>query len=36
MVLQNSAKFIQKMTPGLKDHMRDLGNFREAVESPKN
>ena len=34
-ILQNSAKFIQKLTPDFKNHMRNLKNFRQAVESPK-
>ena len=34
-VLQNGAKFIQKLTPGFKNHMRNLDNFRQALESPK-
>ena len=34
-ILQNGARFIQKLTPGFKNHMRSLGNFRQAVESPK-
>ena len=34
-LLQNSAKFTQKMTPGFKNHMKNLDNFRQAVESPK-
>ena len=34
-ILQNGAKFIQKLTPGLKNHMRNLDNFRQAMESPK-
>ena len=34
-ILQNGAKFIQKLTPGFKNHMRNLDNFRQAVESPK-
>ena len=29
-ILQNGAKFIQKLTPGFKNHMRSL-----AVEIPK-
>ena len=33
--LQNGVKFIQKLTPGFKNHMRNLDNFRQAVESPK-
>ena len=34
-ILQNGAKFIQKLTLGFKNHMRNLNNFRQAVESPK-
>ena len=34
--IQNGAKFLQKLTPGFKNHMRNLGNIRQAVESPKN
>ena len=34
-LLQNGAKFIQKLTPGFKNHMKNLDNFRQAVESPK-
>ena len=34
-ILQNGAKFIQKLTPGFKNHMRNLDNFRQAVESSK-
>ena len=34
-ILQNGAKFIQKLTPGFKNHMRNLENFRQAVESRK-
>ena len=34
-ILQNGAKFIQKLTPGFKNGMRNLHNFRQAVESPK-
>ena len=34
-MLLNGAKFIQTLTPGFKNHMRNLGNFRQAVESPK-
>ena len=29
------AKFIQKLTPHFKNHMRNLDNFRQAVESLK-
>ena len=32
--IQNDAKFLQKLTPGFKNH-RNLDNFRQAVESPK-
>ena len=34
-LLQNGAKFIQKLTPGFKNHMKNLDNFRQAVESLK-
>ena len=34
-ILQNGAKFIQKLTPGFKNHMRNLDSFGKAVESPK-
>ena len=34
-ILKNGAKFIQKLAPGFKNHMRDLGNCRKAVESSK-
>ena len=34
-ILQNGAKFIQKLTPGFKNHTRNLGSFRQAVGSPK-
>ena len=34
-ILQNGAKFIQKLTPDFKDHMRKLENLKKAVESPK-
>ena len=34
-ILQNGANFIQKLTPGFKNHMRNLDNFRQAVKSPK-
>ena len=34
-ILQNGAKFIQKLTTGFKNHMRNLSNFRQAVEIPK-
>ena len=34
-VLQNGVKFIQNLTPAFNNHMRNLGNFRQAVENPK-
>ena len=34
-ILQNGAKFIQKLTPGFKNHMGNLNKFRKSVESPK-
>ena len=34
-ILQNCAKFIQTLTHGFKNHMTNLSNFRQAVESPK-
>ena len=34
-ILQNGPKFIQKLTPGFKNHLRNLSNFRREVESPK-
>ena len=33
--IQNGAKFLQKLTPGFNNHMRNLDNFRQAVECPK-
>ena len=33
--LQNGAKFLQKLTTGFKSHIRNLGNFTQAVESPE-
>ena len=33
--IQNGAKFLQKLTPGFKNHMRNLDNFRQTVESAK-
>ena len=33
--LQNGVKFIENLTPGLKNHIRNSDNFRQAVESPK-
>ena len=34
-ILQNGATFIQKLTPGFKNYVRNLENFRQAVKSPK-
>ena len=34
-ILQNGAKFIQRQTSGLNNHMRNLENFRQALENPK-
>ena len=34
-ILQNGAKFIQKLTPGFKNHMNNLDKLRQAVESTK-
>ena len=34
-ILQNGARFIQKLTFGFKNHMKNLDNFRQAVGSPK-
>ena len=34
-ILQNGAKFIQNLTPGFTNHMRNLNNFSQAVESSK-
>ena len=31
----NGAKFIQKLTPGFKNHLSNFDNFRQAAESPK-
>ena len=35
-VIRNGAKFIRKLTPSFKNHMRNLKNFRKTVESSKN
>ena len=35
-ILENGAKFIEKLTPGFKNQMRNLNNFRQAVESSRN
>ena len=32
---ESGVTFIQKLTPGFKNHMRNFGNFRQAVESLK-
>ena len=29
-MLQNGAKFIQKLTPAFKNHMRNLNNFKKV------
>ena len=34
-ILQNGATFIQKLTADFKNHIRNLDNFRQAVESSK-
>ena len=34
-IVQSGAKFIQKLTRGFKNYVRNLNNFRQAVESPK-
>ena len=34
-ILQDGAKFIQKLTSDFKDHIRNLENLRKSVESPK-
>ena len=34
-ILQTRTKFTQKLTPGFKNHMRNLDNFRQAVKNPK-
>ena len=34
-MLQNVAKFLQKLTPGFKNRMNNLDNFKQVVESPK-
>ena len=34
-ILQNGARFIQRLTLGFKNQMRNLENFRQAVESRK-
>ena len=33
--LQNGANYIQKLTPGFTNHMRNLNYFRQVVESQK-
>ena len=32
---QNGAEFTQKLTSCFKNHMRNLDNFRQTVQSPK-
>ena len=32
-ILHSGAKVIQKLTPGFKNHMRNLDNFKQAVET---
>ena len=34
-ILQNNAKFIQNLASGFKNHMCNLDNFRQEMESPK-
>ena len=34
-MLQNGAKFMQKLTTEFKNYMRNLENFRKAVECTK-
>ena len=34
-ILQNGATFIPKLNPGFKNHLRNLDNFRQALESLK-
>ena len=34
-ILQNGEKFIQKLTPGFKNHMGNFDNFRQALEDLK-
>ena len=34
-LLQNGAKFIQKLTPGFQNYMTNLDNLKQAVENPK-
>ena len=35
-ILQDGAKFIEKLTPAFKNKMRNLNNFRQAVKSSTN
>ena len=35
-MLQNGGKVIKDLTTGLKNHIGNLDNFRQAMESPKN
>ena len=34
-ILQKGPKFMQKLTPGFKNHMRNLENFRQPLKIPK-
>ena len=34
-ILQNGAKFIQRLSLDIKNHTADLNNFRQAAKSPK-
>ena len=34
-ILQNGAKFIQKLTTGFKNHMKNLDNFSKAMQNLK-
>ena len=33
--IQNGATFLHKLTPGFKNHLKNLDNFRQAVKSSK-
>ena len=35
-IFQNGANFMQKLTSGFKNNVRNLGNFRQAVKIQKN
>ena len=34
-ILRNDPNFIQKLTPDFKNHVKNLGNFRQAMKSTK-